>query len=510
MVVSDTLVDYDSFTSWVGIETEVGKESVKQQLREWISNPSYLLSSRDRFQHLQTVIQRDPSFAKECAELFHEIAEIEKKLTPLTVADSKLEKESYNELLFVHPITRPFNFIPLFLTLWSFLRIYLLPGISFLFPILTLIAPYFILTYLFHLPITFKNYMNLLHSMISGNIQSVLQPDEVAMNRSLDPVAFLKQGGIVLLTVVQGIIQPYWTYKHLHSIDGIVQDHGSLMMRFRELYVKLETLLSTKKITFFRCPIPSLPNERIAMAHMLTDSFSFKMALKYIGSFEALFRLSNHSSLRPVRWVSSKTPVFRLKDTFDYQVPEERRKAVSVHFDSKSGQHALLTGPNKGGKSTALRAISLSTLLAHTYGCAIGSLIATPLSALHVCLKPDDLPGSKSRFEREIEFTANTLRDSARTMILIDELYHSTNPPDALRSCEIYSTNLWKRRQTISVISTHLFDWVNQAPSSIQRICCPAEKGEKKGEIRFSYELVSGVCTVSSVDSLLQSNGFSL
>lgn len=510
MVVADNIVDYESFTSWIHIETEVGKESLKQQLREWIANPAYLIPSRDRFQHLQTVIQRDPLFAKECAELFHEIAEIEKKLAPLTITDSKLEKESYNELLFVHPITRPLNFIPLFLTLWSFLRIYLLPGISFLFPILTLIAPYFILTYLFHIPITFKNYMNLLHSMISGNIQAVLHPDQLAMNRSMDPVAFLKQGGIVLLTVVQGIIQPYWTYKHLHSIDGIIQDNGRLMIRFRELYTRLEVLLSTKKIVFFRCPIPSLPNERIAMAHMLTDSFSFKMALKYLGSFEAFFRLANTPTLRPVRWVSSNRPVFRLKDTFDYQVPEDRRKCVSVFFDSKKGQHALLTGPNKGGKSTALRAIALSALLAHTYGCAIGSLIATPLSTIHVCLKPDDLPGSKSRFEREIEFTANTLHDSTRTMILIDELYHSTNPPDALRSCEIYSAELWKRHQTISVISTHLFDWVHQAPDAIQRLCCPAKKGEKKGEIDFSYELVPGVCTVSSVDSLLQSNGFCL
>lgn len=509
-MIADHLLDYESFMTWIDIKTNVGKECIKQQLREWIVNPAYLASSRDRFRCLQTAIQHDPSFSKECAELFDQMKGLEAKLAPLTIADSKLEKESYNELLFVHPITRPFNFIPFFLTLWSFLRIYLLPGISFLFPLVTLIAPYFILTYLFHIPITFKNYMNLLHSMISGNIQAVLHPDPSSINRALDPVAFLKQGGIVLLTVVQGIVQPYWTYKHLHSIDHIIQDHGRLMIQFRELYCRLETVLSTKKIVFFRCPIPSLPNERIAMAHMLTDSFSFKMALKYVGSFEALFRLANLPALRPVHWVRSSTPVFRLKNTFDYQVPEDRRKCISVEFDSSKGQHALLTGPNKGGKSTALRAIALSALLAHTYGCAIGTLTATPLTTLHVCLKPDDLPGSKSRFEREIEFTANTLHDSGHTMVLIDELYHSTNPPDALRSCEIYSAELWKRRRTISVISTHLFDWVNHAPTTIQRLCCPAKQGEKKGEIEFSYELVPGICTVSSVDRLLQSNGFPL
>lgn len=509
MVVADTVVDYDAFITWIGIQTEAGKQGIKRQLRDWVSNPSTLLSSRDRFQRIQKTIQRDPEFAKECNQILNEIAEIEKKLMPLIKSESKLEKESYNELLFVHPITQPLNFIPMVLTIWSFLRIYLLPGLSLMFPILTLIAPYFILTYVFHLPITFKNYSHMIQSMISGNITAVLRPNQAAMNQTIEPVAILKQAGVILLTLVQGIVQPYWTYKHLHSIDQIIMDHGTLMLRFQEKYARLESILATKGITFFRCPLPQLTTERIAMAYMLTQSFSFKMALKYIGSFEVLFRLASEPGLSPVRWVSSPQPVFRLRDTFDYQVPSEKRRLLSVSMDSVKGRHALLTGPNKGGKSTALRSIAMSALLAHTYGCAFGHLTSTPFSTLCVCLKPDDLPGSKSRFEREIEFTAGTLRQKGPAMILIDELYHSTNPSDAQRSCEIYSKELWNRSHVISIISTHLFDWVKEAPAYIQRLCCPAKKGER-GQIEFSYELVPGVCTVSSVDSLLSSNGFSV
>lgn len=251
MAVADTVVDYDSFLTWIGIQTEAGKRGIKQQLKEWISNPAALLSSRDRFQRIQKTIQRDPVFAKECTQLLDEIAEIEKKVMPLMVSDSKLEKESYNELLFVHPIAQPLNFIPMVLTIWSFLRVYLLPGLSLLFPILTLIAPYFILTYLFHLPITFKNYTHMLQSMIGGNIKAVLDPTQGAPNHVMEPTAFLKQMGMILLTLVQGIIQPYWTYKHLHSIDHIIVEHGTWMMRFREKYARLESLLATKGITFF-------------------------------------------------------------------------------------------------------------------------------------------------------------------------------------------------------------------------------------------------------------------
>jgi len=245
-------------------------------------------------------------------------------------------------------------------------------------------------------------------------------------------------------------------------------------------------------------------NERDATARIMLESNYFKLALKYIGNLEVMMCLAHQKEIHPVQWIRSPTPVFRIMDTYDYQVPEATRKTLSAQFDKK--RHALLTGPNKGGKSTVLRALSMSALLAHTYGCAMGHVTSTPFCNIYVCLKPDDLPGSKSRFEREIEFTARTLTHTEPTLVLIDELYHSTNPPDALRSCEIYCEQLWKKSNVISVISTHIFEWVENADNSIQRICCPATI-DKDQNIRFTYSLEKGVCKVSSVDTLLRLNG---
>ena len=127
----------------------------------------------------------------------------------------------------------------------------------------------------------------------------------------------------------------------------------------------------------------------------------------------------------------------------------------------------------------------------------------TPFHTMFVCLKPDDLPGSKSRFEREMEFTANTLRCDKPSLLFIDELYHSTNPPDALRSCTLYCDKLWKKPNIVSVISTHLFELVETAPQTIQRLCCPATLDEQ-GQIHFDYTLIQGICKVSSVDELIK------
>jgi DNA mismatch repair ATPase MutS len=131
----------------------------------------------------------------------------------------------------------------------------------------------------------------------------------------------------------------------------------------------------------------------------------------------------------------------------------------------------------------------------------------SPLNTLFVCLTPEDLPGQKSRFEREIEFTAQTLKANPdqRHLVLLDELYHSTNPPDAEKACRIYTERLWQQQNTMSIVSTHLFDFVEQAPPTIQRLCCPATVDG--ATIKYSYRLTEGICKVSSVQELLVENG---
>jgi len=500
----ESMIDIQEFSDWLNLQTESGKKCLKNQLQEWTYDEQHLQHLSEKFKRFKKAFDHDPHFYPQCYDLLREISIIEKQLTHLSENDSELEKESYNEILFFKPLLQPLNFIPFFLSFWSVIRIYVLPGISLLLPILTLIAPYIILKFVFNLPITFSNYMSILHSMVSGNLQEAFNPSNAPTWNTVSPSAMLKQFGIIFLTIVQGILQPYWTYKHLKSIDTIIQDHGNLVMRFEILYHKLEDLLSSHGFTFFKCPLPDLSNERSSTARIILQSSYFKLALKYIGSLEVIIQLAHKKEINPVKWVKSKTPIFRIKNTFDFQVKESQRKTITVSFNKE--RHALLTGPNKGGKSTVLRALSTSALLAHTYGCSFGELISTPFSSIFVCLKPDDLPGAKSRFEREIEFTASTLRHKLPILVFIDELYHSTNPPDALRSCEIYCNQLWKMSNVVSVISTHLFDLVEKSPNTIQRLCCPARLN-KDGKIEFMYELNKGICKVSSVDSLLQKNG---
>ena len=491
------MIDIDAFSIWIGLETNSSKQILQDRLQTWECNSDKLEYLKTKFARFKEAYKDDPTFFPMCKAIFKEIATIETSLNTLMNQDSKLEEETYSELLFLKSYLQPFNFIPCVLFLWATFRIYIIPGLALLIPLFILLTPYFLLTYLFRIPITFSNYTQILHSVISGNINMMYEEVEQ------DITGTLKQCAIIGVTVIQGIIQPYWNYIHLQSVDTIIQENGELILRYKQLYGQLRNVLETHEFSFFRSPLPEYNTVREATAHVILHSAYFKMALRDIGSLEVIMTLAHHPDIHPVHWIHG-TPQFHGNDLFDFQVKEG--KSISITLDKQ--RHALLTGPNKGGKSTALRAMTTAVLLAHTYGCSPGHVSLTPFTHLFVCLKPDDLPGSKSRFEREIEFTSQTLRHDQSSMVLIDELYHSTNPPDALRSCQIYCNQLWKKQNVVSVISTHLFQFVEEADAQIQRLCCPAK--EVNGTVEFEYGLKEGICKVSSVDLLLEKNGLSI
>jgi hypothetical protein len=506
MSLAESVVDVHCFSEWLGLQTQSAKEKLVTKLNTWTDDPSILTKWSHQYMGFRNLLQKEPSLYNEFRSHFTAISNVEKDIQSLWESSSELEKESYGELLFFRPLLRPLNGLPFFLTIWAFLRTYLLPGLSLLLPILTLLAPYFILKFALCIPITFSNYVSILHSMLSGQLMdpSCSDPFSPLVQPTSHPTSLLKQLAIIMVTIVQGVVQPYWTYKHLHSIDSILETRGQQILDCQTRYEIIRDKLESHGCVIHPCPLPEFINVRHMVSEAIFHPMYFKLFMGYIGSLEIQIELAHRSTIHPVQWVSSSHPVFRLKHSFDIQVPENERKTISLSLDTR--RHALLTGPNKGGKSTVLRALSLSTLLAHTFGCSIGELTMTPLKRLFVCLKPDDLPGTKSRFEREIEFTANTLRVNGPIMILLDELYHSTNPPDALYSCKEYTKRLWSHSQALSVISTHLFDWVEEADPTIQRICCPAYYDDEK-KLQFTYELHEGICKVSSVELLLRKSG---
>jgi DNA mismatch repair ATPase MutS len=152
-----------------------------------------------------------------------------------------------------------------------------------------------------------------------------------------------------------------------------------------------------------------------------------------------------------------------------------------------------------------MRGILLNVLTTHAFGAAFaGKAQLSHFSWIADGMRLDDTPGTVSMFERELSFASSILRKKSggNGLVLYDELFHSTNPPDAIRTSEAFCNEFWKKENCISIVSTHVYSLARSAPSSVQRLCVAAWKKEDK--FIFSYTIQEGICEVSSVELLLK------
>jgi DNA mismatch repair ATPase MutS len=124
-------------------------------------------------------------------------------------------------------------------------------------------------------------------------------------------------------------------------------------------------------------------------------------------------------------------------------------------------------------------------------------------------LRLDDKPGKMSMFEREVSFASHILsKKDGCGLVLYDELFHSTNPPDALFCSKTFLGDFWRYETVTSIISTHSFELLNSLPQCVKPICCPAEEDPLTRKIKYTYRVEPGICRLSSVREVLAEAGF--
>jgi DNA mismatch repair ATPase MutS len=227
------------------------------------------------------------------------------------------------------------------------------------------------------------------------------------------------------------------------------------------------------------------------------------------GRVEILWRLAQDERFHAVQFLTYKNPQLRIDAGYDLSIPEAI--PASIHLSGNATRrHAVITGPNGGGKSSALRAVLQSVLLGHAYGIAPATRAEMPrFHWIASGLQLRDTPGVLSMFETEVFFAARTLAAQVGPgLVLFDELFHSTNPPDADRTAELFLRSLWDRTDVFSVVSTHNFGLIERAPASVLPLCCPA-KELPNGDIEYSFLLQPGISKVSSVKKVWQRFGLS-
>ena len=474
----------EGLTSTLGFQTDIGKQQFLKQLRFFTANPDAIRRRQEAIETTRRTLTDDKKVALQT--LFERVSTIEPHMK-VFFEKSEVEKNSYEQLTFSSWIwAQIFNTIPFVLLLVSYFKLYIVPFLAILTPFFMVLMPYIILVYFYHLPLSMEQYIDLMLGMIGVQSQQGWTPKN------------LMQIGITGFSVVQSVYQPVQNALHLQTI------HKDLVVRGNYVEDLVEIISSLSKYIPMKNPF----EEQISDPHRsFADAWDFPFRLQYalqlLGDAEVTYRIAT-APVNPV--ILSEKNEISFIDAYDPLVPN------SIPFSLNLQQHhCILTGPNRGGKSSFLRAILLNILLAQSVGYTYAnSCLLKPVNWIATGLKLEDRPGKSSMFEREVEFAVSILKRSRgskeRGLILFDELFHSTNPPDGARTADLFLQQVWKQANLYSIISTHVFDIAKKAPETVLRLCVPAIQKEN-GDLHFTYTVKEGICEVSSVDTILKEKG---
>lgn len=164
----------------------------------------------------------------------------------------------------------------------------------------------------------------------------------------------------------------------------------------------------------------------------------------------------------------------------------------------------LLTGPNMGGKSTLLRQVCLTVILAQI-GADVPaeSFELSPVDRIFVRMgAKDHIMAGQSTFLTELSETALMLSSATRnSLVALDELGRGTSTSDGQAIAESVLEHFVHKVQCRGMFSTHYHrlavDYQKDSKVSLYHMSCQVGNGVGVEEVTFLYRLRPGACPKS-------------
>ena len=388
-----------------------------------------------------------------------------------------------------------------------------MPGFAVLMPFLVIILPYVLLRTMFGMDIAVVDYVRVLQRMALAN---------TPLGNNESSFATMAKYGYICMSFgvfVSNIWNQIQSAIHLRSVASDIRDNGQRIITYVESCRELAKLLG----------------DGVGVAN--ADSVELREDMFYLGAYGTMY--NNSKSLARLRdWVSEvdlEIGIARLKGIcfpkalpkngkfvlnidalYHPGVPFGKRVMNSVKF-GPDNNNMLITGPNRGGKSTLCKSVGFAVMCAQSWGFAWAkSMEFVPVSRLETALAPADTLGRLSLFEAEIEFAKHLLavsekakgdKEEAPCLIIMDEIFHSTNAHDGAEASLIFLKQLYEKggNSIGSIISTHYRELPDKL-TGVRTYCMEAFDRGKEG-LKYTYRCVPGISTISSVREILKERG---
>ena len=155
----------------------------------------------------------------------------------------------------------------------------------------------------------------------------------------------------------------------------------------------------------------------------------------------------------------------------------------------------IITGPNMGGKSTFMRQVALTVLLA-----SMGSFVPAracrlgQVDAIHTRIgAADDLANAQSTFMLEMtEAAAIVHQATPQSLVLMDEIGRGTSTFDGLALASAIASHLHERNRAFTLFATHYFELTEFARTHDRALNVHVGAVEQGDTIAFLHEISAG------------------
>jgi hypothetical protein len=426
-----------------------------------------------------------------------------------------LAVESIGQIFYGKQTTARFlNSNNLYLNLVLFWKTVFLPGFAILAPLIGILVPFFIFK-LFGREMSVPDYI--LH--VRGSILKQMNVPQFFKSRyegdRLGGFFEMLFVGFALIMFISGIWNQVTAAIHLRSIWFRLSGRGaSVVALLQGVRRILEAFKNTKGAVRGALRDLIFQGERaLAECSGLLDKSSIVCAGTLWNDPSAIFALRDWLGAVDAYTAIASLPVCIVK--YGQKLGLEIKGLIHPFLSScvqnnySSAGHSVLTGPNRGGKSTFCKALGLSLITAQSWGFAWAEKMSLqPFGAIHTALEPAGKLGYASTFEAEIVFAKSVLAVKERPLfVMMDEIFHSTNAVDGVRASGVFMEALYSKQDCVSLISTHYRELATSFTGRCASYQMLADEGGDGGSLIYSYKIAEGVSSKSSVDELLRAHG---
>ncbi len=240
-----------------------------------------------------------------------------------------------------------------------------------------------------------------------------------------------------------GPIHQFLTEAHQFLTDSTICNFLE-KIRFK----RYQSILDVYRIDFY---IRTIQKERVLSL------------LERVYEFDALLSMARASAQLKLcipRFVDHNEAVFDVQGLYHLLV----KNPVANSIDFSNNKNVLfLTGPNMAGKTTFLKALGVAVLLAHVgMGVPAHSMKLSFSNRLITSISiEENLFKGQSYFYAEVlrvKHLAESLSEGYRVFALFDELFKGTNVGDAYEASKQIISGFQNWKDSIFVISSHLFE----------------------------------------------------